>query len=178
MPLVTNSAGRQLYVLRQISNGDILKRDSLYPAIIDGGAIDGLDNDMEWLPIDRDALPAYDGRVFDLVTSEGKVGQQWRITYTTQKKTAARIKDAITQREVYELRKQVTDQERDKAVLLALGTFFSTLSNATYTAKQNALRTRILNAAQKLLANDTRATALAADADAGNALDIDSGWAP
>jgi hypothetical protein len=177
MPLVYNSSGRKLYVLRRISTGQVINRFVVYPNIVDDAPIDGLDPDLEYLAIDRDAQPDYDSRIYDLSTLEAKDGTLWRITYATPKKASEQIKVAITNREATEVGQHLTPMERDKMLLLGLGVLFATQVGVTLTTRQQAVKDRILAAAQKVLLNDTRVAQLFAAVDANQVPDIDTGWA-
>ena len=177
MPLVTNSQGRKLYVLRRISTSEIINRFVVYPNAVDDAPIVGFDPDLEYLAIDRDVTPDYDSRIYDLTTSENKVGSLWRITYTTPKKVADQIKLAVQNREATEVGVHLTPQERDKMLLLACGVLFATQQGVTLTTRQQAIKTRVLNAVQRVLANDQRAADLFAVIDADQVPDIDTGWA-
>ena len=176
MPLVTNSQGRKLYVLRRISTSEVINRFVVYPNAVDDAPIVGFDPDLEYLAIDRDVQPDYDSRIYDLLTSEDKVGSLWRITYTTPKKALDQIKLAVQNREATEVGSHLTPMERDKMLLLGIGVLFATQTGVTLTTRQQAVKTRILNAVQKVFANDQRAAELFAAIDANQVPDIDTGW--
>lgn len=177
MPLVTNAQGRKLYVLRRISTQEVLNRFVVYPNAVDDAPIVGLDPDLEYLAIDRDAQPDYDSRIYSLQTDEVKVGNLWRITYATPKKADDQIKLAVQNREATEVGNHLTPAERDKMLLLGLGVLFATQQGVTLTQRQQAIKTRVLEAVAKVLANDKRAADLFADIDAAKIPDIDTGWA-
>jgi hypothetical protein len=177
MPLLYNSAGRKLYVLRRISTSEIINRAVVYPNVVDDAPIVGLDPDLEYLAMDRDVQPDYDSRIYNLLTSEAKDGNLWRITYSTPKKVADQIKLAVQNREATEVGSHMTPMERDKMLLLGLGVLFATQQGVTLTTRQQAVKTRILNAVQKVFANDVRAAQLFAAIDADQVPDIDTGWA-
>jgi hypothetical protein len=177
MPLVLNPQGRKLYVLRRVSTGQVINRFVVYPNVVDDAVIEGLDPDLEYLAIDRDAQPDYDSRIYDLQTLEAKSGNLWRITYATPKKAVEQIKVAITNREATEVGQHLTPMERDKMLLLGLGVLFTTQVGVTLTIRQQAVKTRILQAAQRVLQNDQRVADLFADVDANKVPDIDTGWA-
>lgn len=177
MPLVTNSQGRKLYVLRRISTGQVINRFVVYPNAVDDAPIEGLDPDLEYLAIDRDVQPDYDSRIYDLQTLEAKDGTLWRITYATPKKAAEQIKVAITNREATEVENHLTPMERDKMLLLGLGVLFATQTGVTLTNRQQAVKDRILGAAAKVLQNDARVAQLFSAVDANQVPDIDTGWA-
>jgi hypothetical protein len=177
MPLLYNSAGRKLYVLRRISTSEIINRAVVYPNVVDDAPIVGLDPDLEYLAMDRDVQPDYDSRIYNLLTSEAKDGNLWRITYSTPKKVADQIKLAVQNREATEVGVHLTPMERDKMLLLAVGVLFATQTGVTLTQRQQAIKTRVLNAVQRVLANDQRAAQLFAAIDADQVPDIDTGWA-
>jgi hypothetical protein len=177
MPLVYNSAGRKLYVLRRISTDTILNPSTVYPNAVDDAPIVGLDPDLEYLAIDKDDVPTYDPRVFDLLTSGAKVANLWRITHTTPKKVAAQIKVAVTNRERTELERHVRNEERDKLLLLGLGVLYLKITGLTLNAKQTAIKDRVVAAATKLWQNDQRVADLFAEIDANTTPNIDTGWA-
>jgi hypothetical protein len=176
MPILTNAQGRKLYVLRRISTSEVLNRFVVYPNAVDDAPIIGFDPDLEYLPIDRDVQPDYDPRVYDLTTSEAKVGSTWKISYATPKKVADQIKLAVQNREATEVGQHLTPAERDKMLLLGLGVLFATQQGVTLTQRQQAIKTRVLDAVAKVLANDKRAADLFADIDADKVPDIDTGW--
>lgn len=179
MPLVYNNANppRKLYVLRRISTDEVLNRFIVYPNAVDDAPIVGLDPDLEYLAIDRDVTPDYDSRVFNLLTSEAKDGNLWRITYTTPKKANDQIKIAVTNREQIEIAKHVKEYEREKLEILGLQVLFAINAGATLTQRQTAIRNKINSAAAKLLQNDTRAAELFTQIEANQVPDIDTGWA-
>lgn len=177
MPLLTNSAGRKLYVLRRISTSEILNRFVVYPNAVDDAPIIGLDPDLEYLAIDRDVTPDYDSRIYSLETNEAKDGNLWRITYATPKKAAEQIKLAVQNHEATELQKHLSAIERDKLIVLALGVLFATQDGVALTTRQQAIKDRVLRAAAKILQNDNRVAQKFAQVDADQVPDIDAGWA-
>lgn len=177
MPLVYNSFGRKLYVLYRISTSTVINRSVVYPAAVDDDPIIGLDPDLQYLAMDRDVTPDYDPRVYDLVTSEAKVANLWRITYGTQRKDATQIKIAVTNKEATEITNHVRAMERDKLMVLGLGVLFAELSSLTLNARQQAVKNKIIAAATKIWQNDQRVTELFAQIDTNQVPDIDTGWA-
>jgi hypothetical protein len=180
MPILTTSTGRKLYVLRRISTGEIIKRNTIYPVAVDDAPIEGFDADLEFLAIDQDVQPDYDGRIYSLVTNEAKdaVANTWRITFSTQKRVNTEIKVAVTNVEAFENQRHYTSQERDKLMWLAIGVTLRQLANQTLTAKELAVKQRAMELVTTIWKNDDRARALFTAVDAGQEINPDAGWEP
>jgi hypothetical protein len=179
MPILTNKEGRKLYVLRRISNNEVIKHSVQYSAAVDDAPLEGFDPDLEYLAMDEDVKPNYDKRFFNLVKSEGKVGNLWRITYSTieRKLTQTQIKIAVTNTEAAQIEQHVKHLERDKLVFLALGMLFAESTNPTPNQRQAAVKNRVIAIAEKLWQNYQRVRDLFTAIDGGETPDIDTGWA-
>ncbi len=175
MPLVTNSAGKQLYVIYRVADGVILTRN------VPHFSLDETQQPTDgtlYLAMDTDVVPAYDSRVYSLVTSEARVGQTWKATFAVQKKVLSAIKAAVSNRESAEILRHVREYEREKLEILGLAVLFQLVpAGTTYTARQTAIKNRVIAAATKLFLNDQRATDLHTAIDANQVPDIDTGWA-
>lgn len=178
MPILTNSDGRKLYVLRRISTGEIIKRNTLYPVSTDDAPIEGFDPDLEFLAIDQDVQPDYDARIYLLVRNEAKAGSVWRVTFSTQKRVVDEIKVAVTNVEAFENQRHYSLQERDKLMWLAIGVTLRQLANQTLTAKELAVKQRAMELVAKIWKNDERARQLFLAVDAGQEINPDAGWEP
>ncbi len=175
MPLVTNSVGKQLYAIYRVSDGVIITRNRTHFSVDETQQpSDG----TLYLAMDTDAVPIFDPRVYSLVTSEARIGNTWKTSYTTPKKVVSAIKAAVSSRESAELQRHVLEYEREKLEILGLAVLFQVLpAGTTYTARQTAIKNRVIAAATKLFLNDQRATELLAVIDANQIPDIDTGWA-
>jgi hypothetical protein len=180
MPLLTtvvNGVTRKLYVLHRISTQTVLNRNVLYPATPDDAPLEGFDPDLEYLAMDRDIVPDYDSRIFTLVTTEAKVGNLWRITFTTPRKVNDQIKLAVQNREATEVSKHMKEFERERLEIMALWVLFATQEGVSLTPLQTAIKNRVLAAAAKLLQNNQNAADKFAQIEANQVPDIDGGWA-
>jgi hypothetical protein len=174
MPLVTNSDGKQLYVIYRVSDGAIIARNKVHFSLDETQQpTDG----TLYLKMDTDAVPDYDSRVYELVKTEAKVDLVWKTTWATPKRPVTDIKVAVTNRENMEIRRHVKEAELFKLILLAIGVLYQLQGGAQLTTRQTAVRNRLLAAATKLFQNDTRATELFTQIDANQVPDIDAGWA-
>lgn len=178
MPIVTNGNGRKLYVLRRISTNEILNRNILYPAAQDDAPIEGLDPDLEYLAIDQDVPPVRDHRLFDLQTQEARVGDTWKISYTTPPRSADARKRAASDVEAQKNSAHITTQEQLKILVLGLGVLFRITNNQSLTTKEQAIKNRIMAHAATFLKNDTRLAQVFAALEAGQDVDIDAGYEP
>jgi hypothetical protein len=174
MPLVTNSDGKQLYVIYRVSDGAIIARNKVHFSLDETQQpTDG----TLYLKMDTDAVPDYDSRIYDLVKTEEKIDLVWKTTWATPKRPITDIKTAVTNRENIELYRHVREYEREKLEILGLAVLFQLQAGAQLTARQTVIRNRVLSAATKLFQNDTRASELFTAIDANQVPDIDAGWA-
>lgn len=182
MPILTFPDGRKKYVLRRISNSQIINRNLHYPTATDDSEIVGLDPDLEYLAMDQDAVPDYDPRLYILSTDETRnaatTPPTWHIAWVTTKRPTADIKANAANVEASMNRLQYTEQERDKIVLLGLGILFRLINNQQLTAREIALKTRLIAAAVEIWKNDQRLRDIYTALDAGQEPDLDAQWAP
>ena len=165
-----------LYVLRKISTDEILKRSVVlaeYP-------VEGLDSDLEYLPMVEDSIPDFDPRYFTINKIEGRQSTPlaWRITWQIVKRATPEIKRSVKNVERLEHQKHVTVEERDKLVLLGLTVLFRKINNLELTAKEQALADLIVTKGTKIWRNDDRAQTLQTLIEAGSEPDLDTGWEP
>lgn len=175
IPLL-NSSGRQLYALRRISDGTVLNPRAIWPAANDNDPIEGLDPDLQYLPILTQARPEVDFRLFTLNEAEGASGDQWHITYATVARPAEEAKINAANVEAEQNRRHYTEQERDKLIILGLGVLFRQLNNQVLTQREVNLKQRIIDLAARVWKNDQRLRDIATDLTAGKTPDLDSGW--
>lgn len=174
MSLVTNSEGKQLYVVYRISDGAILARNRVHFSIDETQQpTDG----TLYLAMDTDPVPNYDSRIYSLVTTEEKLDLIWKTTFSVIKKAFDQIKVAVTNRENVELLRHVKEYEREKLELLAIAVLFQVQSGVVLNARQTAIKNKIIAAATKLFQNDQNAADLFTVIDADQVPNIDSGWA-
>jgi hypothetical protein len=174
MPLVTNSEGKQLYVIYRVSDGAIIARNKIHFSLDETQQpTDG----TLYLKMDTDVVPDYDSRVYDLVKTEEKIDLIWKATWATPKRAVTDIKTAVTNRENIELFRHVREYEREKLEILGLAVLFQLQSGVVLNARQTAIKNKVLGAATKLFQNDTRAAELFTAIDANQVPDIDAGWA-
>jgi hypothetical protein len=169
---------RKLYVLRRISTNEILNRFVVYPNAVDDAEIVGLDPDLEYLAIDRDAEPTYEARAYSLVVNEAKVGNLWRITYSTPKRPLEQIKQAIQNHEITEMERHISHIRREKAQTLMIAILSKQIGGVGLTVPEANLRTFFLQKAANIRQNDVTAAAKIAEVDAGGVPDFEAGWAP
>lgn len=177
IPLL-NSNGRRLFCLRRISDGVVINPRAVWPTSNELDPIPGLDPDYEYLPIQTDAVPDYDPRLFQLVKDEAKVLTEWHITYTTPAREAEEAKINALNTEQVENARHYKEQERDKLMILGLGVLFRLIANQQLTNKEIALKTKVVDAAVKIWRNDQRLRDIITALDAGQTPDLDSGWEP
>lgn len=182
MPILTTPQGRKLYVLRRISTGEIIKRNTPYPTMEDDSPIAGFDPDLEFLAMDQDTQPDYDPRLYALSQAETRENADprpvWRIRWSTAKVPLSQAKQNAANIEAARAHDHYTVQERDKVLLLATAVLFRQVANQQLTAKEVALKQRIIELATKLWKNDARLAAIFAALDAGQDPDLDAGWEP
>jgi hypothetical protein len=178
MAILTNSQGRKLYVLRKISTGEIISRNVLYPNAVDDAPIQGLDPDLEYLAIDQGLQPVYDSRFFILQQQEGKdatvTPAVYRITFSAVRRDTADIITALANVESFQNDRVVDPPERMKLIFLGLGVLFQITANQTLTAKQTAVKNKILGQVAKITTNSNVRETFETQITAGGTPDLDA----
>lgn len=165
------------------STGDILIRGAL--PVDPTNEVPGLDPDLEWL-IDFQpfAAPLYDSRIFVLVTTQSVTAiphpdyplyNQYLIEYSTQRRNVGEIKTSIINKERTELTNHIDYME--KLAILGLAVLFRTTQGAVLNNKEQAIKKRVLDTAQKLWANHARREQLIAEIEQLESPDLDAEWA-
>jgi hypothetical protein len=163
----------------QVSTGEIISRNRTWPRL-DGMAIDGLDPDFVYLLQIRDTPPEYDSRLFVLESAEtvDAAANEIRTTWTTTARPVEDVKVNAANVETLENSKHFEARERDKLMILGLGVLFRQVANQALTAREIALKDRLIAVATKLWKNDTRLRSILTAIDAGQTPDLDAGWEP
>lgn len=172
-------------VLIRISTGDILAR-TLYPRD-DMGPVQGLDPDLEWCVIRTPfAEPNYDPRYYQLLVTEQRGPDPdaefshlhpWNRTFTTQKRPTPEIKVHAENKERDELGRHIREVETLKLTLYGLAILFRMVNQQQLTAREQAVRDRLLAIIVKLRANDDRLQEILTQLDANQEPDLETGWA-
>ncbi|MEZ0390420.1 MAG: hypothetical protein ACAI34_25295 [Verrucomicrobium sp.] len=182
MPVLTFVNGRKQYVLQRVSTQEIIKRGAQYPTAEDGGAIAGLDPDLRYLEMWRDVRPDEDPRVWIVSTAEAVEEVEsllvFHMTYVTTRRSSNDIKNAAKNVESAKNQEHIATSELLKLSVIGQGILFKRLANQTLTVPEEAVRTRIVEAASALRGNDARLTAIIEAVEAGDDVDLDSGWQP
>lgn len=171
-------------VLIRKSTGEIIKHAD-YPRE-DMAPIVGLDPDLEWLikytPYKQ---PDYDSRIFILNTTESITTQphptwthlnQYQITFSTVKRQAAEIAEAIVNAENQANSEVFPYTKQLKLLALGLGVLFRRVEGMTLTAKETAIKDKCLSIAVNIWKNHDAYTAKVAAVNAGQEPAIDEGW--
>lgn len=171
-------------VLIRKSTGEIIKHAD-YPRL-DMEPIAGLDPDLEWLVKYTPFIqPDYDSRIFILQTTESITTQphpdyphlnQYQITFSTVKRTAAEITEAIVNAENDANNKVFPYMKQLKVLALGLGVLFRRVEGMTLTAKETAIKNKCLTIAQNVWKNHDALTAKVNTVNAGLEPQIDEGW--
>lgn len=169
-----DSKNRQQYVLRKKSNKVVL----LYRAISNTTGIPNGGSDYEYLPIVTEDVPDYDSTFSIRSQSEGANEEtgQWEIHYTVTDKSEA---DKLAAAENV-ARNQVSalvppTQDLNKIVILVLAAL---LRGDKLTDKENDLKSKLLDFADKLNQNDDNLDSIKSDIQAGQKPDVTQGWVP
>lgn len=180
MPILLTPQGRKLYVLRRISTGEIIKRNTEYPNLIEDSPIEGLDPDLEYLVLDKDVPPDYDSRIYSLETNESKdnVANTWRITFDTIKHPNTQIKQNALNIEAFKNQEHISQQELQKVIILGLGILFRKLANQQLTSKEELVKDRIISVASTYWKHDERVATLFTAIENGETPDLDASWEP
>jgi hypothetical protein len=80
--------------------------------------------------------------------------------------------------EAVENQKHYEERERDKLMILGLGVLFRQVANQALTAKEIALKDKVITVATRVWKNDARLRAIVTDLDSGKTPDLDAGWEP
>lgn len=170
--------GRKQYVLRQKSTDSLIQpKFREYPNAVEDSPIIGLDDDLEFLAVDKDFEPDFDPRLVALVPSEAKEDNLWHISFDLVKKDLTQIKFAVINAESQQVNLQLANENLAKLTILGLGVLFSLKDNNVLTTTQQAIKDRVLKANTALLQNDAVVAQLNAIADAGGTPDLDNVWA-
>lgn len=191
MPILLHTSGpamgRKKYVQRRISTSTVLARNLVYPNATDDAPIIGADPDLEYLAMNQDVKPDYDPRVWSLLTNEDRAAgapeledgrPTWHITFDTVKRAADEIKANATNVEAVKNRLHMTEQERDKLVILALHVLFRQVNNQQLTAREINLKQRVLAMGAAFWKNDQRLKDIFTALEANQEPDLDDQWEP
>jgi hypothetical protein len=171
-------------VLIRKSTGEIIKHD-FYPNV-DIVPIVGLDPDLEWLlKVTPYSEPPYDSRIYILLRTE-KITQipcedypflnQYRITFSTVKRTNDDIKLAIENAETDANEAIVNYSQRVKILTLGLAVLFRKVDGLVLTNKEQNVADKIMAAGVKLWKNDATLKAKLKQVDDGIEPNIDEEW--
>lgn len=167
------------WAVLQLSTGEIVARNKPWP-VADGSAIPGLDPDYVYLLQLTDAQPDYDPRLFTLEKTEtvDATANEIRVSWNTLARPVDDIKVNAQNVEAYENQRHFSPLERDKLIILGLGVLFRQVANQQLTAKEIALKDRVIGMATRIWKNDARLRAIITAIDSGETPDLDAGWEP
>lgn len=171
-------------VLLRISTGEILKHD-VYPRE-DMGPIVGLDPDLKWLlkytPFDE---PVYDSRIFILNRIEEITVlphpdythlDQYKITFTTTKRSDEEIEASILNAERDANDKLLPFSDFNKIMILSVGVIVRYAKGQTLTQPEINMMNKLLDIAVKVWKNDDELKAKILQLSNGEEPQIDMGW--
>jgi hypothetical protein len=167
------------WAVLQLSTGEIVGRNRQWP-VADGSPIQGLDPDYVYLLQLTDAQPDYDPRLFTLEKQEtvDASANELRTAWATIARPLDDIKVNAQNVEAFENQRHYSDLERDKLMILGLGVLFRQVANQQLTAKEVALKDRVITIATRIWKNDARLRAIITAIDGGQTPDLDAGWEP
>ena len=167
------------WAVLQLSTGEIIARNKPWP-VSDGNAIPGLDPDFVYLQQLTDSQPDYDPRIVTLEKQEeiDAAANELRTTWLAVPRPVAEVKINLANVEAVENLKHYSAVERDKLMLLGLGVLFRLQANQNLTAKEIALKTRVVDIATRVWKNDATLRAKLTALDASQPIDPDAGWEP
>lgn len=166
-----------LYVLRRVSDKFVIN-----PRAISNTT--GLPNpgpDQEYLPILTDIPPDHDGR-FTIRTqteapNETTTPPQWEIHYVISPRTKDEKKEAARNTKRLKVQDHVPVKDYQELIVLLLMVVLRDANGLSLTAKETALKNKLVVMAQKLRENDDRLNDIEAAIDADQTPDLDAGWA-
>ncbi len=170
-----NSAGKQLYVLRRISDKFVINPR----AISNTTSTPNPGPDQEYLPIKKEeVVPDYDPRFTVLSTNEApNAGEtEVHITYTVTDRPEAEVHAAIDNAERLQVQEHFNRNDCERDVRLLLAAIFRQAKNLELTPEEEALVEANVGIASKLTQNKAIAAELKAQVTAGNKPDIDAAW--
>lgn len=163
----------------RISTGEIVGRNKRWP-VADGSEIPGLDPDYVYLLQLRDAVPDYDGRLYQLVSTEtiDVEANEIRITHATQKRPVDDRKVAAENEASSQFYRHFPTERVALDTSLALGIVIAfAIDGATVPARFQAFLDKYKSRVQtKILPNYDRLTAILAQIDLDEDPDLDAGW--
>lgn len=178
----------EVCVLIRKSTGDVLNYNAIYPRA-DMGELIGLDPDLEYLvkhtPFDE---PNYDSRIYMLVVNQGPGDglnefhpdyphlRQWRITYSTQKRSDEEIKENVRNTEELANSQVFPNTKQLKYLALGLAVLNRKANGATLTTKEENLLQLIHQKALNIWENDSTMRNKIQLVEAGQEPDLDDGW--
>jgi hypothetical protein len=184
MPALTFPNGRKQYVLQRISDQAIIKRGAQYPTTEDDGPIDGLDPDLRYLEMWRDARPDEDVRIWSVTADEVVEPVEedgpdvFHIKWAVAKRPVDDIKHAAKNTESARNKEQLPDSESTKLILFGLGILLKRLDNQTLTQREQNIASKITDRIAAIRKHDTRLAQILAAVDQGETPDLDTGWEP
>jgi hypothetical protein len=186
MPVLKFANGRKQYVQRRKSDGAILKRNVAYPTTEDGGPIQGLDPDLEFLEMWTDLRPEADPLMWvvttrenvEVVLEEGAPEELvFHTTWASDKRPADDIKHAVVNIESLRNKDQVPDSRQLKVLMSVVRIIVKRMNNQTLNQKEAAAFAEFHDMADAMAANEARVAALFVSIENGETPDIHAGWA-
>ena len=167
------------WAVLQLSTGEIISRNKAWP-VANGMEIPGLDPDYVYLLQLTDAQPDYDPRIFtlDKVETIDASANEIRVSWNTVARPVEEVKINAANVEAVENQRHYEERERDKLMILGLGVLFRQVANQALTAKEIALKDKVITVATRVWKNDARLRAIVTDLDSGKTPDLDAGWEP
>lgn len=166
------------------STQELIKRGTL-PAI-PTEPVPGLDPDLEWLiDIEPYAMPAYDGRVYQLNTiytaaqtphPTYPLYNQYQITYETNRRSDEELYAAVDAKEQFELNGAVPYQEQLDLLVEGQAMILKRMDKLKLDEFEEAVYTKILAHGDKKKIHKNRVKKLYDDISKGKTFDLDDGW--
>lgn len=167
------------WAVLQLSTGEIIARNRVWP-VADGSEIPGLDADYVYLLQITAAQPDYDPRIVTLEKVEAidAPANEIRTTWLAVPRPVEEVKINLANVEAVENLRHYSAVERDKLMLLGLGVLFRLQANQNLTARELALKTRVVDIATSVWKNDATLREKLTALDAAQPIDPDAGWEP
>lgn len=165
------------YVLYRLSTSEVVKRNAQYPRL-DGMELVGADPDYVYLEMVEGVRPDYDSRLFELVLTETPILDDgiWEMVWTTQKRPVDVIVQQVENVETNANEQLLPYNQQMKILLLGIGVALRQIEAQTLTAKERAIRDKVIQLAVKVWKNDDTRQQLIDLVTQGQEPDLDAGW--
>lgn len=174
MAIRKNSAGRTLYVLRNTTTGDILNRGVVYPNLDETAPVEGLDPNLEYLPIDDVPPPDVDTRVWSLQKKEEAADGVWRVSFEPEKRPDDELKIAAFNQKQNEVNKILDSRTLNEDNARFQGILLRQIDNLVITTQERAMLEKASANYAILEELGVKQAKVEADIEAGKEPDLDS----